>query len=341
MLNDNDDIILTGIKPSGEMHLGGYLGVILPLIKLQEEYNNLFVFIADIHALTKPILAKDLRRYTEDLIAIYLAAGLNPERCTIFRQSSVPAHAQLSQILTCYLNVADLTKMPQYKNYIATHPGEAVPAGMLDYVNWMNADIALYSPEINTKAKLLVPCGEDQLPHVYLCQEVLRRFNKLYGEAFKLPEPITQKVGAKIMSLTNPTKKMSKSESDAGTIYLLEDAEISKKKIMKAVTDSDNIVKYDPENKPGVSNLMTILSCLTGESFDSIEARYSALKYPYGPFKKEIAETLGNELSKIQTKVAEIKASGQLATILSAGATVANCIANKKIQKIYSEIGLN
>ena len=147
--------------------------------------------------------------------------------------------------------------------------------------------------------------------------------------------------GAKIMSLTNPTKKMSKSESDAGTIYLLEDAEISKKKIMKAVTDSDNTVKYDPENKPGVSNLMTILSCLTGESFDSIKARYSTLKYPYGPFKKEIAETLGNELSKIQAKVAEIKASGKLATILAAGAEAANDIANKKIQKIYSEIGLN
>ena len=325
--------MLSAVKPTGRVTLGNWLGAIRQFVKYQEDYE-LYIFIANLHALTLPISKKDLKENTENLLAIYLAAGLDPNKAVIFKQSDVPAHTQLEWVLTCNTDLSDFTKMPQYKNYCANHQKQATPAGMLLYPSLMNADILLFDTDY-------VPVGIDQKPHVDLARDVASSFNKIYPDSFKLPEAIVPETGAKIMSLTNPTKKMSKSESDAGTIYLLEDVEISKKKIMKAVTDSDNLVKYDPENKPGVSNLMTILSCLTGESFDSIEARYSTLKYPYGPFKKEIAETLGNELSKIQAKVAEIKASGKLAAILAAGAKAANDIANKKIQKIYSEIGLN
>lgn len=339
MFSDSDDIIVTGIKPSGEIHLGNYLGAILPLVKLQENYKNLFIFIADIHALTKPILANDLRKYTEELISVYLASGLDPTKCILFKQSDIPAHAQLSQILTCYLDVADLTKMPQYKNYCETHRGEAVPAGMLDYVNWMNADIALYSPDIKSNQKLKVVCGVDQLPHIYSCQEVIKRFNKIYGETFKLPEAIIAKTGAKIMSLSNPSKKMSKSESDKGTIYLLDDVEISRKKIMKAVTDGEGKIYYDPINKPGISNLITIFAILKNLSRAEVEELYRNEK-DYGKFKRDVADVVCDEILKIQTKVKQIKDNLILKETLFKGAKKASIIAEKKIAEIYKIIGL-
>lgn len=325
--------MLSAVKPTGRVTLGNWLGAIKQFVKYQDDYE-LYVFIANLHALTLPISKKDLKENTENLLAIYLATGLDPNKAVIFKQSDVPAHTQLEWVLTCNTAVSDLTKMPQYKNYCASHQKQAIPAGMLLYPSLMNSDILLFDTDY-------VPVGIDQKPHVDLARDVASNFNKTYPDSFKLPEAIVPETGAKIMSLTTPTKKMSKSESDAGTIYILDDIELSKKKIMKAITDSDNLVKYDPENKPGVSNLMTILSCLTGESFDSMEARYSALAYPYGPFKKEIAEVLGNELLSIQTKVAETKASGELKNILAEGAKVANAIVNRKIQKIYDKLGLN
>lgn len=332
------DIVISGIKPSGELHLGTLLGAILPFAKYQEKYG-LNIFIADVHTLTKPIEPDLLRKYTEDLIVTYLCY-LDPAKVTLFKQSDIPAHAQLSQILTCYLDVADLTKMPQYKNYCDTHKGEAVPAGMLDYVNWMNADILLYSPDCASSKTLKVICGQDQLPHIYLCKEVAKRFNKLYGNTFKLPEPIMTKTGAKIMSLSDPTKKMSKSESDKGTIYLFDDEQAIRNKIKKALTDSEDKVYYNPETKPGVSNLMTIYSALTNKTFEEIKEEFKDIPN-YGVFKNAVADVVWNELKLIQEKIAKYKADKDyISTILNDGADRAKSIADKKIEEVYMKVGL-
>ena len=339
MFNDSDDIIVAGIKPSGEIHLGNYLGAILPLVKMQENYKNLFIFIADIHALTKPILANNLRKHTEELILVYLASGLDPTKCALFKQSDISAHAQLSQILTCYLDVADLTKMPQYKNYCETHRGEAVPAGMLDYVNWMNADIALYSPDVKSDQKLKVVCGVDQLPHIYSCREVLKRFNRIHGETFKLPEAIIAKTGAKIMSLSDPTKKMSKSESDKGTIYLTDDMETIHKKIMKAKTDAEGKIYYDPENKPGISNLLTIYAAIKDITIDEAAETFKD-ETDYGVFKKAVSKVVCDEIHKLQENIKKVAKEYNVKSLLNYGKEKVINIARMNLEAIYNRIGI-
>jgi tryptophanyl-tRNA synthetase len=236
--------MISGIKPTGQITLGNYLGAIKQFIKYQDEYD-LWIFIADFHALTLPINPEELRQNIEDLVAIYLACGLDPSKCHIFRQSQVRGHCELGWLLTCKSVLGELTKMPQYKNYIAEHGDKGIPSGMLIYPALMSADILLYDADY-------VPVGADQMSHIDLCRDMADKFNRYFPGSFKSPSGVLSKSSSKIMSLSNPTRKMSKSESDKGTIYLLDDINISKKKIMKALTDSDNSFHYDPENKYSV-----------------------------------------------------------------------------------------
>lgn len=323
--------MLSGIKPTGRLTLGNYIGAIREFVKYQDEYE-MFIFIANQHALTIPIKAAELRKNTKDLIAFYLAAGLDPEKVTIFLQSDVPAHAQLGWIMTCLSGYGELQRMTQFKDKMAKQES-GITAGLYTYPALMAADILLYDPDY-------VPVGIDQKQHVELTRNLAERFNKRYSDTFKLPEPLVTKVGAKIYDLQNPTKKMSKSESNPkGVIELLDDPAQARNKIKSAVTDSLGIIQYDPENQPGLANLITILSALIDEPIDSIVERYQGKGY--GELKKETGDAVYNFLTDLQTRYKEILASGQVEQILEEGAKKAAKTANKKVAKVYRKVGLN
>ena len=323
--------MISGIKPTGKITIGNFLGAIKQFIKNQDEYE-LLVFIADLHALTLPIDPKELRQNIIDLVCIYLACGLDPKKCKIFRQSEVIGHNDLSWVLTCNTTLGELTKMPQYKNYVVKHGDKGIPAGMLMYTSLMSADILLYDAD-------LVPVGADQMSHIDLCRDMAEKFNKRFPGTFKLPSGVLSKTTSKIMSLSNPTRKMSKSESDKGTIYLLDPIEISKKKIMKALTDSENKFYYDPENKPGLSNLINIYAALADITVDDVVNLFKDTEN-YGVFKRALCELLEAELVPIQQKVAEIKETKSYKEILAEGAAFATEITRKKMIDVYTKIGL-
>ena len=323
--------MISGIKPTGQLTLGNYLGAIKQFIKNQDEYE-LLVFIADLHALTLPIEPNDLRQNIIDLVCIYLACGLDPKKCKIFRQSEVIGHNDLSWVLTCNSVLGELTKMPQYKNYIAEHGDKGIPSGMLMYPSLMSADILLYDAD-------LVPVGADQMSHVDLCRDMAEKFNKRFPGTFKLPSGVLSKTTSKIMSLSNPARKMSKSESDNGTIYLLDPIEISKKKIMKALTDSENKFYYDPENKPGLSNLINIYAALADITVDDVVNLFKDAEN-YGVFKRALCKLLEAELVPLQQKVAEIKETQSYKEVLAEGAAFATEITRKKLIDVYTKIGL-
>lgn len=323
--------MLSGIKPTGRLHLGNYIGAISQFKQYQDEYE-MFIFIANEHALTVPIEAKELRKNTKDLIALYLACGLDPEKMTLFLQSDVPAHVQLGWIMTCLSYMGELQRMTQYKD--KTAKGETgITAGLFTYPPLMAADILLYDPDY-------VPVGQDQKQHVELTRTLAERFNHRYSDTFKVPKPLTSKVGQKIYSLQEPEKKMSKSEKDSkGTIDLLDDPALARKKIMSAKTDSVGIIQYDPINQPGLANLLTIQSVLSNEPIESIVKRYEGKGY--GELKKEIGQTVYDFLSDLQAKYKEIIASNQVEEVLKQGAEKASRIANKKIAKVYRKVGLS
>lgn len=323
--------MLSGIKPTGKLTLGNYIGAIKQFISYQDEYE-MFVFIADLHALTLPIDPKELRENTKDLISIYLACGLDPNKVVLFKQSDVHEHAELGYIMACNSNMGELFRMTQYKDKTAKMgSNESIPTGIFIYPALMAADIVLYDPDY-------VPVGIDQKQHVELTRDIAMRFNSHYSETFKIPEPVVPKNGAKIGSLSNPLKKMSKSESEKGTIYLLEDLAIIRKKIMSAVTDSDTKVHYDEVNKPGISNLLTIMSALTNRSINDLENEFKDCNY--GTFKKAVADVVCNELEALQNKVKEIKNSGIIDKVLEEGAAKASIVAKKKLAKVYRKVGL-
>ena len=323
--------MLSGIKPTGKLTLGNYIGAIKQFISYQDEYE-MFVFIADLHALTLPIDPKELRENTKDLISIYLACGLDPNKVVLFKQSDVHEHAELGYIMACNSNMGELFRMTQYKDKTAKMgSNESIPTGIFIYPALMAADIVLYDPDY-------VPVGIDQKQHVELTRDIAIRFNSHYSETFKIPEPVVPKNGAKIGSLSNPLKKMSKSESEKGTIYLLEDLAIIRKKIMSAVTDSDTKVYYDEVNKPGISNLLTIMSALTNRSINDLENEFKDCNY--GTFKKAVADVVCNELEALQNKVKEIKNSGIIDKVLEEGAAKASIVAKKKLAKVYRKVGL-
>lgn len=330
--NENKKRMVSGIKPTAIPTLGNYLGAIKQFVKCQDEHE-LLVFIADLHALTLPIDPKELRQNIIDLVCIYLACGLDPKKCKIFRQSEVIGHNDLSWVLTCNSVVGELARMPQYKNYVETHDAkDGVPTGMLMYPSLMSADILLYDAD-------LVPVGADQMSHIDLCRDMAEKFNKRFPETFKVPSGVLSTSSSKIMSLSNPTRKMSKSESDKGTIYLLDPIEISKKKIMKALTDSENKFYYDPENKSGLSNLINIYAALADITVDDVVNLFKDVEN-YGVFKRALCELLEAELVPLQQKVNEIKETQSYKEVLFEGAMFATEITRKKMCEVYTKIGL-
>lgn len=321
--------MLSGIKPTGRLHLGNYIGAISQFVKYQDEYE-MYIFIANQHAITVPTDPKALRQNTKDLIALYLAAGLDPEKCTLFLQSDVDAHVKLGWVFTCLTYMGELQRMTQYKD--KTAKGETgITDGLFTYPCLMAADILLYDADY-------VPVGQDQKQHVELTRHLAERFNNRYSETFVVPQPLETKVGKKIFSLQDPTKKMSKSETDTkGTIDLLDDPAVAKKKIMSAVTDSVGIIQYDPESQPGLANLLTIQSVLANEPIEDIVKRYEGKGY--GELKKEIGQTVFDFLTDLQAKYKKIIESNVIDQILEEGAKKASYVANKKIRKIYKKIG--
>ncbi|MEG0277300.1 MAG: tryptophan--tRNA ligase [Coprobacillus sp.] len=321
--------MLSGIKPTGRVTLGNYIGAMKPFVSYQDEYE-MFIFVANLHSMTVFQEPAILRKNTKDLIALYIAAGLDPEKVILFMQSDVLEHAQLGWYLGCMVSMGELSRMTQYKDKIAKN--EVIGAGIFNYPSLMNADILMYDPDY-------VPVGEDQKQHVELCRDIAERFNSRYSETFKLPEPLIAKVGGKIMDLQNPTKKMSKSdENGKGTIYILDDINVSKKKIKSAVTDSDNQIQYNPETKPGISNLLTIYSVISNRSIEDIVKDYDGKGY--GEFKADLAEVVGQELEKIQAKYNEITTGSYLDDVLEAGANKARPYARKKLAKVERKIGI-
>lgn len=322
--------IFSGIKPSGDLTLGNYIGAILNFIKLQDEHDCYFC-IVDLHAITIPQNRLELRKRTKDIAALYLACGIDPEKSTIFIQSEVNYHAQLGWLLECNTYIGELNRMTQFKDKTKNKGTDGLSSGLYTYPALMAADILLYGTN-------LVPVGEDQKQHVELTRDIAIRFNNKYGETFEIPETYTHKVGARIMDLQNPNKKMSKSEVDKGCILLLDDLNVINKKILSAITDSDNEIKYDKDNKLGVSNLLTIFSKITNKSIEDLEKEYKGIGY--GNFKKALANNLIEIIKPIQEKFVEIRNSKELDDILDKGAIKANKIASKKYNKVSHKIGL-
>lgn len=324
--------ILTGIQPSGHITLGNYLGAIRPLLALQNEEDvELLVFIADLHAITVPQDRVALRHNIKELAALFLACGLDLNKAHMFIQSEVPCHNQLGWVMECNSYIGELERMTQFKDKKQKQT-DGVSAGLLTYPPLMAADILLYDTD-------LVPVGEDQKQHLEITRNLASRFNNKYGETFKLPEPYILKTGARIMSLVDPSKKMSKSDSNPKAfISILDDINVAKKKIKSAITDSEGSIRYDVENKPGVSNLLTIYSSLTNESIADLEAKYANSNYQI--FKEDLANIVGDFLSKIQEKYNYYINSSDLDLILNSGRDLAYHYASRKLQKVYHKMGI-
>ena len=322
---------LSGIKPTGNLTLGNYIGALKNFKKFQDDYEN-FIFIADLHALTLPIDPVELINNTKDIVAFYIAAGLDPEKTTIFLQSDVSAHSEINSILQNYLYMGELSRMTQFKDKSKKMNENAIGLGLFAYPVLMCGDILLYNADI-------VPVGEDQKQHVELCRDLVHRFNNRYNkEVFKMPEPIIPKVGARIMSLSDPTRKMSKSDPK-GDIFLKDDLNVVRKKIMSAVTDLGSDIYYDPENKPGISNLIQIYASLKDISIEETENIFKDC-HKYGEFKKAVADVVVDVLAPFQEKYKEVLASGKIDEILDEGAKRASYIANKTLNKVKKTVGL-
>ncbi len=321
--------IFSGIQPTGTVTLGNYIGAMRQFVKLQDEYHCYFC-IVDEHAITVPQDRLELRKNIKSLAALYLAVGIDPEKATVFIQSEVPAHTEAGWIMQCNSYIGELERMTQYKD--KSRKQASIPAGLLTYPPLMAADILLYNTDI-------VPVGDDQKQHVELTRDIAERFNKKYGEIFTIPDIQLPANGARIMALQEPTKKMSKSDTNQkSTIRLLDDLKQIEKKIKSAVTDSEGIVKYDRENKPGISNLLDIHSALSGEPVSSIEARFEGKGY--GDFKAEVAQVVVEAIRPIQERYHELLNSPELDEILDKGAYEANKAANKTLRKMKNAVGL-
>ena len=321
--------IFSGIQPSGTITIGNYIGALKQFVELQDEYNCYFC-IVDEHAITVPQDPQVLRKNIRSLAALYIAVGLDPNKATLFIQSEVPAHAQAAWMMQCIAYIGELERMTQFKD--KSSGKDAVSAALLTYPPLMVADILLYSAH-------LVPVGEDQKQHLELTRDLAERFNKKYAEIFTIPEVRIPKVGARIMSLQDPTKKMSKSDSNQkGFISMLDEPKQIEKKIKSAVTDSEGIVKYDVENKPGVSNLLSIYSIFSGKTINELEELYEGKGY--GVFKGDLAGTIIESLSPIQQRYHELMESEELDEILDKGAQQANAVASKMVKKMENAMGL-
>ena len=320
---------LSAIKPTGQLTLGNYLGALRNFPKFQDQSKNI-IFIADLHALTLPIAPEVLRENTLDVAAFYLAAGLDPKKTIIFLQSMVRQHSELSTIIGNYAYMGEMSRMTQFKEKSSHLNEKSIGLGIFTYPVLMAADIVLYNA---TK----VPVGEDQKQHVELCRNLVTRFNHLYGDILTLPEPVIPTVGARIMSLSDPTKKMSKSDPK-GDIFLKDDEKTIRKKIMSAVTDMETSVHYDKINKPGISNLMTIYASIKNVTIEDVEKEFVGANY--GTFKRAVADAIVAELTPFQNRYKEIIASGELDRVLKEGAEQASQIAEVTLEKVKKAIGL-
>lgn len=321
--------VFSAVKPTGAIiHLGNYFGAIKRWIEFQEDYNCFFC-IADLHSVNSLYDPDKLHKQIYHIAAVYLAAGLDPKKVTMFVQSTVPAHSEGTWLLNNIAYMGELNRMTQYKEKKDTQ--DNVSVGLFDYPVLMAADILLYDTN-------LVPVGEDQKQHVELARDLAERFNNKFGETFTVPEPMLPKIGARIMGLDDPTKKMSKSaSSEANYIALTDNTEVAKKKILKAVTDSGSEIKFDPTSKPAISNLLTIYSLTANIPIDQLEQQYTGKTY--GEFKQDLAEVVAKFLSDFQTKLSAQDPTN-IAVTLEAGAHSANQIANKKIKSIHQKMGL-
>ncbi len=322
-------VILSGIKPTGRFTLGHYIGAMNNWRKLMEE-GDAFFMVVDLHALTVTPDPKELAMQTQEMLLWFLSCGLDPKKCHIFLQSHVIGHTELAWVLGCLTPVGQMERMTQYKDYLAK--GKNAYGGILYYPILMAADILIYNAD-------KVPVGEDQKQHVELARDIAEKFNRVYAPLFKMPEPVSPKVGARVMSLKDPTSKMSKSEEDQGGNILLEDSpEAMRKKIMSAVTDSGSEV-LAREDKPGITNLLTIMSALGGRPIAELEAEFEGKNY--GAFKKAVADTVVNTLAPVQERYRELKNNpAYLKQVLADGALHAQKRADAMMEKVYEAVGL-
>ena len=320
--------IFSGIKPTGPLHLGNYLGALRNWVELQREYESFFC-IVNLHAITIPVDPTYLANLTKEIARLYLAVGIDPEVSTIFIQSDVPEHAELAWILNCSTRMSELERMTQFKDQ-ARKGRESLGSGIFEYPVLMAADILLYQTE-------LVPVGEDQKQHLELTRDLAIRFNRDYGETFRVPEPYIPRVGARIMSLSDPTKKMSKSDDDPhGCVMLLDDEETVRRKFKRAVTDSGTEIKFD-DSRPAITNLLTIYQLLTGKSADAVEQHFAGKGY--AQLKQDLAEATIEFLRPLQERAAAIT-DADLQRILRQGRDKARTIARPTLEDVMKRRGL-
>lgn len=324
-------VLYSGIQPSGSLTIGNFIGAIRQWLEFTDSYRSIFE-IADLHALTVRQVPSEYRARAMSFFAQYLACGLDPEKCIIYFQSHLPAHAELTWILNCFTMVGEASRMTQFKDKSRQH-ADNVNMGLMDYPVLMAADILLFQTE-------LVPTGIDQKQHVELARDIATRFNNIYPNTFKIPEPYSPKGGAKIYSLQNPKAKMSKSDDDPnGSVLILDKPEDVMRKFKRAVTDSDTEVRYDPENKPGVSNLLTIMSCMTGRTVEDIAAEYATKGY--AAFKTAVGESVVERMRPVREEYEKlIKSPDYLMSVARDGVEKAAKIAYRTLNKVYKKVGL-
>lgn len=322
-------VLLTGLKPTGSLTLGNYIGAISQMVKRQDDYEN-YLFVADMHSITVPNDREELHKNIRDFIALYIACGIDPMKNTIYLQSDIEYIPCISWLLECNTYYGELSRMIQFKE--KSKQNANFTSGLLTYPVLMASDILTVDADY-------VPVGIDQKQHVELTRDIAIRFNKKYGDTFKVPEPLVTEVGTKIMDLVDPSKKMSKTEENPkGVICLLDNPEVARKKIMGATTDSEMSVRFDPVNKPGISNLINIYSALTGISISDIESKFEGANY--GTFKKEVASVVCNFLTNIQEKYNDIVDSDELTAILKNGANKVREMSLNKFVDMKKKIGL-
>ena len=321
--------VFSGVQPTGNLHIGNYLGALKQFVELQDDHECIYC-VVDMHSITVPQDPKELKSHTLDIAALYMAVGIDPKKSIIFAQSTVPGHAELNWILTCNSYTGELSRMTQYKQ--KSHGAESAPTGLFMYPVLMAADILLYDTDI-------VPVGNDQKQHIELTRDLAIRINNKYGETFVVPEGKFMKAGARVMALDDPTAKMSKSApNEMSRISLLDEPSKIKKAIMRATTDSEGSVRFDIENKPGISNLLSIYSAFSGTPIEELERQYEG--HGYGDFKKDLVEITVNALTPIRERFQEIRYSQELVDSLRDGAARADAIAVKTMERVRDRLGM-
>ncbi len=322
--------LYSAVQPTNALTIGNYIGAIKNMVEMQDEYNCFFG-IANMHAITVRQVPAQLRQKTLSLLALYMACGLDPERCTIYVQSHVPCHAELAWVLNTFTYVGEMERMTQFKDKSAKH-ADNINMGLMDYPVLMAADILLYKADV-------VPVGIDQRQHLEITRDIAIRFNNIYSPTFVVPEGVYPKVGAKIGDLLEPSKKMSKSAENAnGTIFMDDDRDAIIRKFKRAVTDSGSEVRYDPENKPGVSNLLSIYTAFSGKSIEEAERQFEGCGY--GEFKLAVGEAVADKLAPVQAEQSRLLADKEyLNSVLKSGAERAYKVASSTLAKVYRKIG--